>query len=100
MYVIRRSPTWNLRPNTPVSSPAFKNHLNPIRNKYKEMERQQKLQGMALSKLKKVEFQLLKNQKALEQVSKKYPKMDLLASVEKLRKDLGKVKRRMAELEQ
>jgi len=100
MYVIRRSPTWNLRPNTPVSSPAFKNHLNPIRNKYKEMERQQILQKKALSKLEKVEFQLLKNQKALKQINKKHPKMDLLPSVEKLREDLGKVKRRMAELEQ
>ena len=98
MYVIKRSPTWNLRPNTPVSSPAFKNHLNPIRNKYKEMERQQKLQGKALSKLEKVEFQLLKNQKALKQINEKHHKMDLLPSVEKLREDLGKVKRRMAEL--
>jgi len=64
------------------------------------MERQQRLQNKALSKLEKVKFELLKNQQALKQINKKYSKMDLLPSVEKLRKDLGKVKRRMANLKQ
>jgi Prokaryotic membrane lipoprotein lipid attachment site len=98
MYVVRRSPSWNLRPNTPVSNPAFKNHVNPIRNKYKEMERLQKLRSKALSKLEKVKFQLLKNQQSLNKINEKHPKNDLQASIEKLNKDLGKIKRRMAEL--
>ena len=101
MYVVRRSPTWNLRPNTPVSSPTFKKSLPPDYGKLKnELKKYQRLHSDAVYEMHKIKYQLLKNQQAFERLSKKHPKNDLQPNIEKIGEDLGKIKRRMAELEQ
>ena len=100
MYVVRRSPSWNLRPNSPAYNPSFKKLLNSDYSKSKtELKKHQALQNKAIYQLKNLEFQLLKNQQALKRINKKYPKIDLQPSLEIISKDLGKIKRRMAELQ-
>ncbi len=99
MYVIRRSPTWNLRPNTPVGSSAFKNRLNPADIKSEKMKKQQDLLADRNKHIEKVGLKLLEIQKELSATSEKKINEDSLSGIKQIQESQGQVKRKMAELE-
>jgi hypothetical protein len=100
MYVIRRSPTWNLRPNTPVDSPAFKTHQRPLKTKFENMKKQQDLVGERNKIAEKIGIELLEIRKELQAKNEKKITKDLLSDIKQVKESQGKVKRKMAELEQ
>ena len=102
MYVIRRSPTWNLRPNTPPvnNPPASPKRINPLKVPFENMKKQQDLIKDRNKAVEKVGLELLKICKELGGTSTKEIKKDLATELKKLNDDQGKVKRKMAELEQ
>ena len=102
MYVIRRSPTWNLRPNSPPvnNSPATTKQKNPLKVPFENMKKQQDLVENRNKTIEKVGLELLKICKELQGTSSKKIKKDLATELKKLNDDQGKVKRKMAELEQ
>ena len=100
MYVISRSPTWNIRPNTPVNSPAFKNRLRPVNIQLENLKKQQVLLKNTNQVMQKLGNQMLKSRKELQKISKKaQSKKDLKPLVEQLGKEQGEIKRKLAELE-
>ena len=101
MYVIRRSPTWNLRPNTPPvnNPPAATKQKNPLKVPFENMKKQQDLVGKRNKAVEKVGLELLKINKELQRTSTKEIKKDLATELKKFNDDQGKVKRKMAELE-
>jgi hypothetical protein len=101
MYVIRRSPTWNLRPGAPpVSRQAFKERIHPLKVKFENMKKQQDLIEERNKTVEKVGMELLKIRKELQGTSTKEIKKDLATEIKQLNDDQGKVKRKMAELEE
>ncbi len=101
MYVIRRSPTWNLRPGAPpVSRQDFKKQIHPLKVKFENMKRQQDLIGKRNKTTGKIGLELLKIRKELQKTNSKKVKKTLSTELKKLNKDQSKVKRKMAELEQ
>jgi len=101
MYVIRRSPTWNLAPcDPPVSRQDFKKRIHPLKVKFENMKKQQELIGYRNKTTGKIGLELLKVRKQLQGVSSKKVKNDLSTNIKQLNDDHGKVKRKMAELEQ
>ena len=101
MYVISRSPTWNVRPNTPVNSPAFKNRLRPVNIQFENLKKQQALLQNTNQVMKKLGNQMLKSRDELQKISKSTKnEKDLKPLVEELGKEQGKIKRKLAELEQ
>jgi len=99
MYVIRRSPTWNLRPNTPVASPAFKTHQRPLKTKFENMKKQQELVAERNKHIEKVGLKLLEIQKGLNETSEKKLNADSLSDIKQIKESHGQVKRKMAELD-
>lgn len=101
MYVIRRSPTWNLRPGAPPTSrrQTFKEQIHPLKVKFENMKKQQELIGHRNKTTGKIGLELLKIRKQLQGVSSKKVKNDLATNIKQLNDDHGKVKRKMAELE-
>ncbi len=101
MYVIKRSPTWNLRPGSPPSSrQTFKKRIHPLKVKFENMKRQQGLIDERNKTTGKIGLELLKIRKELQGTSSKEIKKDLATDIKQLNNDQGKVKRKMAELEQ
>ncbi len=101
MYVISRSPVWNLRPNIPVADPAFKNHLRPVNIHHKNMKRQQVLLKDTNLEMHELGMQMLENRKELQETSKTAKdKKDLKPLIEQLEKEQGYIKRKLAELKQ
>jgi putative VirB-like lipoprotein len=102
MYVIKRSPTWNLRPNTPPvnTPPASPKRINPLKVPFENMKKQQDLIEDRNKTVEKVGLELLKICKELQGTSTKEIKKDLVTKLKKLNDDQGKVKRKMAELEE
>ncbi|MCK4981516.1 MAG: hypothetical protein KAS17_01265 [Victivallaceae bacterium] len=102
MYVIRRSPTWNLRPNTPVDRPVLKKRkkrINPLKIKFENMKKQQDLVAERNKHIKKVGQKLLEIQKELYATSEKKLNKDSLSDIKQIKESLGQVKRKMAELD-
>lgn len=105
MYVIRRSPTWNTRPNTPVSSPAFKNRLQVNNNKainiqLENMKKQQALLSDTNQAMKKLGTQMLNSRKDLQKIkTANKDKKEVQPLIDKLKKDQQKIVRKLAELE-
>ncbi len=100
MYVIRRSPTWNLRPGAPpVSRQTFEKRLRPLKVKFENMKKQQDLVSDRNKTTGKIGIELLKIRKELQGTSSKEIKKDLATDIKQLNDDQGKVKRKMAELE-
>ncbi len=99
MYVIRRSPTWNLNPNAPVVNQTFKEQIHPLRVKFENMKKQQDLIEDRNKTTGKIGIELLKIRKELQGTSSKGIKKDLATELKQLNEDQGKVKRKMAELE-
>ena len=95
MYVIRRTPTWNLRPNTPVVA----ENRDPLKIKLENMRKQQELRKRSLSELHKVGSQLLETQKEIEDINRKQAKEDLSSGIKDVQKSHGEIKRKMAEFE-
>jgi len=100
MYVIRRSPSWNLRPNTPVGSPAPKKRINPLKLKFENMKKQQDLVAERNKIAEKIGIELLEIRKELQATNEKKITKDLLSDIKQIKESQGKVKRKMAELEQ
>jgi hypothetical protein len=99
MYVIRRSPTWNLAPHGPVTNKPFKERIHPLKVKFENMKRQQDLIDERNKTTGKIGLELLKIRNELQKTSSKEVKKDLATELKKLNVDQGKVKRKMAELE-
>jgi hypothetical protein len=99
MYVIRRSPTWNLAPHGPVTNKPFKERIHPLKVKFENMKRQQDLIEERNKTTGKIGLELLKIRNELQKTSSKEVKNDLATELKKLNDDQGKVKRKMAELE-
>jgi outer membrane protein assembly factor BamE (lipoprotein component of BamABCDE complex) len=99
MYVIRRTPTWNLTPHGPVTNKPFKEQIHPLKVKFENMKRQQDLIDERNKTTGKIGLELLKIRDELQKTSSKKVKEDLAAELKKLNADQGKVKRKMAELE-
>ncbi len=100
MYVIRRSPSWNLRPNTPVGSPAPQKRINPLTVKFENMKKQQDLVAVRNKIAEKIGIELLAIRKELQATNEKKITKDLLSDIKQIKESQGKVKRKMAELEQ
>ena len=101
MYVISRSPVWNLRPNIPVADPTFKNHLRPVNIHNENMKRQQVLLQNTNLEMHKLGLQMLENRKELQKTGKiAKDKKDLKPLIEQLEKEQGDIKRKLAELKQ
>jgi hypothetical protein len=99
MYVIRRSPTWNLAPHGPVTNKPFKERIHPLKVKFENMKRQQDLIEERNKTTGKIGLELLKISNELQKTSSQKVKKELATELEKLNADQGKVKRKMAELE-
>jgi hypothetical protein len=96
IYVVNRSPAWNLRANTPVGDPVFANHPRPvnIRNENTELLRNTNQAMRHLGN------QMLKNREEIQKVSKENQnKKNIEPLIEQLEKEQGKIKRGLAELE-
>jgi hypothetical protein len=94
IYVVNRSPAWNLRPNTPVGGPAFANHLRPVNIRNENMELLQNTNQA----MRHLGNQMLKNREEIQKITKENKKK-LEPLVEQLEKEQGKIKRKLAELE-
>jgi hypothetical protein len=99
MYVIRRSPTWNLAPHGPVTNKPFKERIHPLKVKFENMKKQQDLIDERNKTTGKIGLELLKIRNELQKTSSKEVKKELATELKKLNEDQGKVKRKMAELE-
>jgi hypothetical protein len=99
MYVIRRSPTWNLAPHGPVTNKPFKERIHPLKVKFENMKRQQDLIDERNKTTEEIGLELLKIRNELQKTSTQEVKKDLATELKKLNDDQGKVKRKMAELE-
>ena len=100
IYVIRRSPTWNTRPNTPVNSPTFRNRLQPVNVQLENMKKQQALLSETNHAMKKLGTQMQKSRKELQEIKTiNKDKKEVQPLIEQLQKDQGEIKRKMAELE-
>jgi hypothetical protein len=99
MYVIRRSPTWNLAPHGPVTNKPFKERIHPLKVKFENMKKQQDLIDERNKTTGKIGLELLKIRNELQKTNSKEIKKDLATELKKLNDDQGKVKRKMAELE-
>jgi hypothetical protein len=99
MYVIRRSPTWNLRPNTPIGSPAPKKRRDPLKAKFENMKKQQALVAERNKHFEQVRQKLFEVESGLRETSEKKLNEDSLSELKKVQENLGKVKRKMAELD-
>jgi PBP1b-binding outer membrane lipoprotein LpoB len=99
MYVIRRSPTWNLAPHGPVTNKPFKERIHPLKVKFENMKKQQDLIDERNKTTGKIGLELLKIRNELQKTSSKKVNKELATELEKLNADQGKVKRKMAELE-
>jgi hypothetical protein len=98
MYVINRSPAWNLRPNIPISNPAFKNHSKPVNVHNANMRRQQALLKDTNVEMSVISTQIYKSREELKDTGKiAKDKEDLKQLVEELKKEQGKIKRKLAE---
>lgn len=98
MYVIKQSPTWNLRPNIPISNPAFKNHSRPVNIHNANMRRQQVLLKDTNLEMNIIGTQIYKSREELKDTGKiAKDKEDLKLLVEELKKEQGKIKRKLAE---
>jgi hypothetical protein len=96
IYVVKRSPVWNLRPNTPVSSPAFKNNLSPVNIHNENI----KLLQNTNQAMRHLGNQMRENREEIQKISNadKSPK-NLQVLIEKLSEEQGKIKRGLAELD-
>lgn len=99
MYVIRRSPTWNLAPHGPVTNKPFNERIHPLKVKFENMKKQQDLIDERNKTTGKIGLELLKIRNELQKTSSKGVKNNLSTELKKLNEDQGKVKRKMAELE-
>jgi len=98
MYVISRSPAWNLRPNIPVSNPAFKNHSKPLNIHNANMRRQQALLKDTNVEMSVISTQIFKSREELKNTGEIVKdKEDLKQLVEELKEEQGKIKRKLAE---
>ncbi|MDD5727232.1 MAG: membrane lipoprotein lipid attachment site-containing protein [Victivallales bacterium] len=101
MYVVRRSPAWNLRPHSPpVGDQLFANRIRPLKSRQENMKKQQELQERTLAGLKEVGRQLLANRKEIEEISRKQAGEDLASGIREIQQSQGQIKRKMAEFEQ
>jgi regulator of replication initiation timing len=100
IYVISNSPTWNTRPNIPVNSPDFKNHLRPVNIQLENLKKQQALLQETNQVMQGLGNQMLKSRKELQEINKKSEnRKDLKPSIERLQKAQDNIKRKLAELE-
>jgi hypothetical protein len=97
MYVIRRTPTWNLRPNAPVVSAEKRKSFDIA---LKNLQKQRELRKRSLAEFKKIGSQLLETQKEIEDINRKQAKEDLSSGIKEIQESQGRIKRKMAELEQ
>jgi hypothetical protein len=96
IYVVNRSPVWNLRPNTPVNDPAFKSSSPPV-NVHSENIKLLQNTNLAMRHLGN---QMRENREKIQKISSddKSPK-NLQELIEKLSEEQGKIKRGLAELD-
>jgi len=100
IYVVSNSPTWNTRPNIPVNSPDFKNHLRPVNIQFENLKKQQALLQETNQVMQGLGNQMLKSREELQEINKKSEnRKDLKPSIERLQKAQGNIKRKLAELE-
>ena len=100
IYVVRRSPNWNLRPNIPINDPTFVNHLQPINIQLENMQKQQVLLQDTNQVMQELGKQMLKSRKelkALQEAGKS--RKDLRPLIDKLDKLQQEIIKKLAELE-
>jgi hypothetical protein len=96
MYVIRRTPTWNLRPNAPVVSTGKRKSFDIA---LENLQKQRELRKRSLSGFEKVGSKLLETQKKIEDINRKQAKEDLSSGITEIKESQGQIKRKMAEFE-
>lgn len=99
MYVINRSPTWNTRPNTPVTDPSFKSHLKPVNIGLENLSKQQTLLRETNRVMKGLVRQMMKSRSEINKLSKAKNGKDFKPQIEKLKKEQANIIRKFAELE-
>jgi hypothetical protein len=100
IYVVRRSPNWNLRPNTPVNDSAFVSHLQPVNIQLENMQKQQALLQDTNRVMQELGKQMLKSReelKALHEAGKN--RKDLRPLIDKLDKLQQEIIKKLAGLE-
>ncbi|MFA6716784.1 MAG: hypothetical protein WC082_07880 [Victivallales bacterium] len=96
MYVIRRTPTWNLRPNAPVVSAEKRKSFDIA---LENLQKQRELRKRSLSGFEKVGSKLLETQKEIEDINRKQAKEDLSSGIKEIQESQGRIKRKMAEFD-
>jgi hypothetical protein len=96
MYVIRRTPTWNLRPNAPVVGAEKRKSFDIA---LENLQKQRELRKRSLSGFEKVGSKLLETQKKIEDINRKQAKEDLSSGIKEIKESQGQIKRKMAEFE-
>ena len=99
MYVISRSPTWNTRPNTPVTNPAFKNRLKPVNIGLENLKKKQVLLRNTNHVMRGLVDQMRKSRKEIQKLSAAKNSKDFKPQIEKLKKEQANIIRKLAELE-
>jgi len=99
IYVINRSPTWNTRPNTPVTDPSFNNRLKPVNIGMENLSKQQALLRETNRVMKGLVNQMMKSRGEINKLSKAKNSKDFKAQIEKLKKEQANIIRKLAEFE-
>jgi len=97
MYVISRSPTWNTRPNAPVTNPAFKNRLKPVNIGMENLKKKQTLLKSTNQGMRGLVDQMLKGRKKIQKLSTAKNSKDFKPQIENLKKEQANIIRKLAE---
>jgi len=96
MYVIRRSPTWNLRPNVASVS---RNQSQAVNYHFKELKEQKTLRISSNKTLQKLTLELAESKLELQKVFAEYQKKkNLLPVIKQLQSEQNEVIKRLANL--
>lgn len=103
IYVVKRSPAWNTRPNVPVLSAEFKERLNvkdvSIDIAQKNIQHQAKLLQKSNKELAALSAQIKASRVRLEKISQTATSSQDNAKLERLRQDQERIVKKLAELE-
>jgi hypothetical protein len=104
IYVVKRSPAWNTRPNVPVLSADFKERLNVTGNtdidiSQSNIQHQTKLLQKSNKHLARLSAQIKASRERLEKLSQTAAGSNDTAELDRLRRDQEQIIKKLAELE-
>ena len=100
IYVVKRSPSWNLRPNIPVNSSGFIDRLQPVNIQLENMKTQQVLLANTNKVMKELGTQMLNNRKELQALQKAGKnRKSLQPIIDKINRIQQEIIKKLAELE-